>query len=157
MNATAFSVLPLKRYAEFRGRSTRSELVAFYVLVLTVSLLLGWAGVAIGFEAQEWASSGLALFLFCPSVAVAVRRLHDGGRSGWWLLVALPWLIAAAWTFFARPGPWAIQTHLEFPWWIDVPLGLCGAALAILLLLDDDPKPNRYGPNPRYGSVGDPA
>ncbi|HYD13057.1 MAG TPA: DUF805 domain-containing protein [Allosphingosinicella sp.] len=157
MSAVAFSVLPLKRYAEFRGRSTRTELIAFYLLVLTVTVLLGWGGTAISFHAQQWVSSGLALLLFCPSVALAVRRLHDSGRSGWWLLVALPFLVASAWAFFARPGPWAIQTHLEFPWWIDVPLGLTGAALAILLLLDDEPGPNRFGPNPRYGPAGEPA
>ena len=31
----------------------------------------------------------LSLFIFIPSIAVGVRRLHDTGRSGWWLLISL--------------------------------------------------------------------
>lgn len=40
--------------------------------------------------------SGLfSLALFIPSLAVAVRRLHDIGRSGWWLLIGLIPLVGA--------------------------------------------------------------
>ena len=157
MNLAAASVLPLKRYAEFGGRSTRRELLAFCVLVIAANLVIGLFGVAIGLKAQQGALTGLSLFLACPMLALAVRRLHDNGRSGWWLLLAAPAAVAAGWEFFARPGPWALPTHLTFPWWVDVPLGLCGAALAVLLLLDDDHEANEYGPNPRYLPVGEPA
>ena len=30
----------------------------------------------------------LSLFLFLPSLGVSVRRLHDIGKSGWWLLLS---------------------------------------------------------------------
>jgi uncharacterized membrane protein YhaH (DUF805 family) len=157
MDAAAASVLPLKRYAEFRGRSTRTEMLAFYVLVLMVTVAIGFSSVAIGVEAQQRVMTGLTLFLVCPSAALAMRQLHDTGRNGWWLLLAGPWAIATGWEFFARPGPWAMRVHLAFPWWVDVPLGLCGATLTILLLLDDDAETNRFGPNPRYGLMGEPA
>jgi uncharacterized membrane protein YhaH (DUF805 family) len=157
MDAAAFSVLPLKRYAEFDGRSTRTELLAFYLLVVIANLFIGYASIAIGFEAQEWVQSGLSLLLLCPSVALAVRRLHDTGRSGWWLLIALPAAGVMAWEFFARPGPWAMPVRLQFPWWIDVPFGLTGVVLVGLLLWGDEEGPNGYGPNPRYGPVGEPA
>ncbi|WP_395613333.1 DUF805 domain-containing protein, partial [Allosphingosinicella sp.] len=113
MNAAAFSVLPLKRYAEFHGRSTRGELAAFYVLVIITNVVIGYLGVAIGFEAQQWVQSGLSLLLLCPTAALGVRRLHDSGWSGWWLMLGLPATAVGTWEFFSRPGPWSRPIHLE--------------------------------------------
>jgi len=40
-----------------------------------------------------------SLAIFIPSLAVGVRRLHDTGRSGWWLLISLIPLIGTIWLF----------------------------------------------------------
>lgn len=64
------------KYATFSGRARRSEYWWFALLSLILSLI---PVVNIIY--------GLAAFI--PGIAVCVRRLHDTGRSGWWLLLAL--------------------------------------------------------------------
>src|SRR6187402_1361182 len=78
---------PYKRYADFRGRSTRTEywlFVLFYLIVYVACLLVGTAS---GSENASVALASLfALGSLVPSLAVAVRRLHDTDRSGWNIL-----------------------------------------------------------------------
>lgn len=64
------------KYATFSGRARRSE----YWWFCLCNVILG----CIPFVNFIW---GLAVLI--PSLAVCVRRLHDTGRSGWWLLLAL--------------------------------------------------------------------
>jgi len=144
----AWAVLPLRRYAEFGGRSTRTELVAFYLLVM---LILAF-GVALSLFVPVLRSAGIAvvgwfllLALLCPSVALAVRRLHDSGRSGWWALLALPGNALNLLNDFYT-GP-ALDPERMAP--LADLAGLASLALLVLLLWNDDPEPNRYGPNPR--------
>jgi uncharacterized membrane protein YhaH (DUF805 family) len=144
----AWAVLPLRRYAEFGGRSTRTELVAFYLLVM---LILAF-GVALSVFVPVLRSAGIAvvgwlllLALLSPSVALAVRRLHDSGRSGWWALLALPGnALNLLHDFY--PGA-ALEPERMAP--LADLAGLAGLGLLVLLLWNDDPEPNRYGPNPR--------
>lgn len=83
----------LAKYALFRGRARRREYWRFvlnyllcYAALLVVDLLTG----TFSFESQRGLLGGLfLLFMFIPALAVAVRRLHDTGRSGWWLLLAV--------------------------------------------------------------------
>lgn len=84
-------------YAQFSGRASRSEYWWFYLF----TVLAGVAADTIGDTVGNIAS--LALFL--PSLALAARRLHDTGRSGWWFLliltvigipVVLYWLVKAS-------------------------------------------------------------
>ena len=83
----------LKKYAVFNGRARRKEYWSFFLFNILVSILLAVIDMAIGsFNAE--AGMGLlggiyALAVLIPSIAVSVRRLHDTGRSGWWLLIAL--------------------------------------------------------------------
>lgn len=69
----------LKKYAIFEGRASRREFWMF----LLANLLLGIVAHIIS------PTFGMlySLFVFLPSLAVAVRRLHDAGRSGWWMLI----------------------------------------------------------------------
>jgi uncharacterized membrane protein YhaH (DUF805 family) len=144
----AWALLPLRRYAEFGGRSTRTELVAFYLLIMLVGVPLTFAMLLLrSFEIAIAAGWLLQLALLCPSLALAVRRLHDSGRSGWWLLLAVPGVALSIWQDFhpeAAPRPKGLPSPLE--------LAISAASLAslVLLLWNDDPGPNRYGPNPRY-------
>jgi uncharacterized membrane protein YhaH (DUF805 family) len=81
----------LNQYVGFSGRARRSEYwywVLFYVVLSVIASLLDRA-----FFGGSWSRAfitgivGLALLL--PSLAVAVRRLHDTSRSGWWILIGL--------------------------------------------------------------------
>jgi uncharacterized membrane protein YhaH (DUF805 family) len=83
----------LKKYAVFSGRARRKEYWFFVLWFLIISIVLaiidGVVGLRIG-EARLGVLQGLyALALLIPSLAVAVRRLHDTGRTGWWLLIVL--------------------------------------------------------------------
>jgi uncharacterized membrane protein YhaH (DUF805 family) len=91
-------VSALKKYAVFSGRSQRAEywyFMLFYVLIsLIVGFLDGIAGTTIGPQGQTGLISfALLLAMLLPSLAVSVRRLHDIGRSGWWLLIGFVPLI----------------------------------------------------------------
>lgn len=80
-------LMPLLRYAEFDGRSSRREFWGFQVLQLIAGFLLVQAT-----EAPALLALGLVALLL-PNVAVAVRRMHDQNRSGWLLLlVVIPYV-----------------------------------------------------------------
>lgn len=80
----------LKRYAKFSGRACRSE---YWYLALTtgiIGFIVGFVGVlTVGEEVTNNIIRILQLALLLPSLAVAVRRLHDTGRSAWNLLWAI--------------------------------------------------------------------
>jgi uncharacterized membrane protein YhaH (DUF805 family) len=85
---------PLKKYADFSGRARRMEYWMFVVLNIGVSIvasildrILGMGGMIGGMYGLLQLVAMLALLV--PGLAVAVRRLHDQDRSGWWLLIAL--------------------------------------------------------------------
>lgn len=95
----------LKAYAEFGGRAGRAEywyFVLFNILVsIGLSVALGLLGAMAGSDALGSLSGLYSLAVLVPSVAVGVRRLHDTGRSGWWMLIALvPILGAIALIYF---------------------------------------------------------
>jgi uncharacterized membrane protein YhaH (DUF805 family) len=77
-----------KKYATFSGVATRPEYWWFFLFDFLGSIVFALTGVAA--LRLVW-----ALALLLPGLAVAVRRLHDTGRSAWWILTALiwPWLI----------------------------------------------------------------
>ena len=77
-----------KKYATVEGRASRSEYWWFFLFSVIVQV----AGHIIGGEAL----AGLAaLAMLLPGVGVGGRRLHDIGRSAWWLLIGLIPLIGA--------------------------------------------------------------
>jgi uncharacterized membrane protein YhaH (DUF805 family) len=81
------------KYAMFGGRARRKEYWYFVLFNLLASIALGVIDGITGTYSED-AGLGLlggiyALAVFIPSIAVAMRRLHDTGRSGWWLLLAL--------------------------------------------------------------------
>jgi uncharacterized membrane protein YhaH (DUF805 family) len=78
---------PLKKYTDFNGRARRKEYWSFALGNFLISLVFGGAGFGIGLG-SEYLSSLFGLFILIPSIAVGVRRLHDTGRSGWWLLIS---------------------------------------------------------------------
>lgn len=137
-------ILPLKRYAEFSGRSRRLEYWMFALLnlivfaVLTALLFMG----GLSTSALENPEAGLPPFnaffiviaivmaawviaIFVPSIAVVVRRLHDRDMSGWWYAGLI------------------VVSFVPFVGFI------ASIAFLVLMLLPGTPGPNRYGPDPK--------
>ncbi|MEG0025431.1 MAG: DUF805 domain-containing protein [Akkermansia sp.] len=93
----------MKKYATFSGRATRSEYWLFYLWAIIFSVIptiLGSISMGLGNEANLSLLKGLgvllmilsyliSLALFLPSFAVCVRRLHDIGKSGTYILFGL--------------------------------------------------------------------
>lgn len=109
MSPLAYMILPYRRFAEFSGRSCRAEywwFTLFSAVIYAVFAAMAYlAGIdVIGIFEQDGpvaakqilvgpaaiAAIALAALFFCvsllPSLAVAIRRLHDIGYSGWWYL-----------------------------------------------------------------------
>lgn len=104
---------PWRHYADFAGRSSRTEfwlffLVFYAVLAALVGVPIMAMGAANVFElGAEPSGAMLATFIpagllvlaaIMPSIALAVRRLHDSDKSGWlYLLTFIPYI---GWIFF---------------------------------------------------------
>ena len=76
----------LSKYATFSGRSRRSEYWWFALFNMLVSIVGAGVDAALGRNLIQFV---VALALLLPNIAVLVRRLHDTGRSAWWLLIGL--------------------------------------------------------------------
>ena len=94
----------LKQYVDFSGRARRKEYWMFAlinaIIVIVLQLVDGLLGTGINtasaggsgvsFGISLGILSGLySLAVLLPGLAVAIRRLHDTDRSGWWVLIAL--------------------------------------------------------------------
>jgi uncharacterized membrane protein YhaH (DUF805 family) len=77
----------LENYANFNGRARRAEFWWYFLANLIISIVFNVLAAAASFFAIL--SLIYALAVLIPGLAVGVRRLHDTGRSGWWLLIAL--------------------------------------------------------------------
>jgi uncharacterized membrane protein YhaH (DUF805 family) len=94
MNPFNYFLKVLKNYANFNGRARRSEYWYFTLFSLIISIILIFADQAIG---SEEGILGLIFSLgtIIPSIAVGVRRMHDVGKSGWYLLIPIYNLVLA--------------------------------------------------------------
>ncbi|MFF4506178.1 DUF805 domain-containing protein [Streptomyces sp. NPDC001401] len=79
----------LKKYAVFSGRARRKEYWMYTLFVVVIYAVL----IGIGIGAKVTAVLALAgifyVAILLPSLAVSVRRLHDTGHSGWWILFGI--------------------------------------------------------------------
>jgi uncharacterized membrane protein YhaH (DUF805 family) len=122
-----WATLPLKRYAEFTGRSRRKEYWLFLLLAIGISIvasildsILGMGSMIAGTYGPLRVLVGLALVV--PWLAVSIRRLHDSDRSGWWLLIGV------------------------------VPI-VGGIIVLVLMALEGTRGANRFGADPKAGEV----
>jgi uncharacterized membrane protein YhaH (DUF805 family) len=118
--------MPLRRYAEFSGRSRRKEywmftlgLAIVYALVAMVMLTSASADGFMGLGAISLALIGVVgLALFIPALAVQVRRFHDQDKSGWFVLLNL------------------------------IPY-IGGIIVLVMMCIEGTRGPNRFGPDPK--------
>ena len=83
--------MPLKRYTDFAGRSRRKEywffVLGVWIVMIALSIIEGLAGLS-GMVGGAYGPLTALFYLgiLVPSIAVAIRRMHDQDRSGWWIL-----------------------------------------------------------------------
>ncbi len=90
-----FKDVVFNKYAQFDGRARRSEFWYFVLINMLIQLVVGGLGEMMGSFLFQGLSGLISLALLVPGIAVAVRRLHDTGRSGWNLLWALLPIVGA--------------------------------------------------------------
>jgi uncharacterized membrane protein YhaH (DUF805 family) len=116
-------VRPWRHYADFRGRSRRLEYLLFAltfyggmigVAVLGALINLTFVGLADDANFNLFVTVPVLLFILAslvPGLAVTVRRMHDLGLSGWWLMIVcvpfigqvLAWLLTFIIIFIPAP------------------------------------------------------
>jgi uncharacterized membrane protein YhaH (DUF805 family) len=141
-------------YANFRDRAARAE-YWWWALFATVVLTIAW--VLDFFVFRGWTIGPFylvfALASMLPSLSVTVRRLHDTGRSGWWLLIPVALAFAASFVtiagLIASDGQ-APGTGIVLFIGLLIVLWLASTILLLVwMALPSIPGNNAYGPN-RY-------
>ena len=127
-----------KKYFDFKGRASRSE-YWYFVLFLVIGYAIG---IGLSFVAFPFTFllGAFVIAIIIPWISVAVRRLHDINKSGWWVALPLPAGIIE--TIFSVYR----QTTFEI---IFAVIGFgCSIYLIILYCTAGDSKQNRFGKNP---------
>ena len=141
MTAFELAMQPLKKYAVFKGRASRSEFWTFFVFVLVFQAVAGVIGLLLGGRGVFAFLTGVLLIV--PQLAVTVRRLHDVGKSGRELVVPGLMLLAMPLVVVFR----GVIANI-------VALGYAGivlllfANLLLLLIKKGSSIPNRHGASP---------
>lgn len=139
-----------KQYVDFHGRASRAEFWMFfgvcYMVQLVFSIVMNVSqGVSV--DAVNPISLIYLVYLmviFIPSLAVGVRRLHDIGKSGWYLAGAL---ILAVILAFAIGLAIAFKSNVVAI--VSMPLFMILIlAFYIVPMLKGQPGENKWGPNP---------
>ena len=111
---TVVRTILFKKYVQFHGRAPRHEfwwwtlaliIANFIAVFIDMSLLNSNVQIVAEPGRVEMSDEGplaaiLSLATLLPSISVAVRRLHDVGKSGWWLLVMFVPLLGALYLIF---------------------------------------------------------
>lgn len=142
----------INKYATFSGRAPRSEFWWFALFNAIVSICaqaaffgigLGLGGVKGAALATNICSALVFLLFFIPSIAVAVRRLHDTGRSGWWIMLVygpmLLLVVLLVLLMLTRNEILAILLLVNYV------LLLIGCIWLLVLSLLDSDEENKYG------------
>lgn len=116
-------LMPLKRYADFSGRSRRKEYWMFLLGVIIAAVILSIVEGVLGLQGMVGGVYGpltllLILGIIIPSIAVQVRRFHDQDKSGWFVLLGF------------------------------IPI-VGGLIVLVFMLLEGTKGPNRFGPDPK--------
>ena len=116
-------MMPLRRYADFSGRSGRKEYWMFVLGVFIAFVVLSMVEGLLGMSGMVGGAYGpltliLVLALIIPGIAVQVRRFHDQDKSGWFVLLGL------------------------------IPV-LGSIAVLVFMCLDGTKGDNRFGPDPK--------
>lgn len=139
----------LKKYAVFSGRAQRKEYWMFYLFnflfMLGLSAVDKLIGMSLNGRRVDLLSAIYSLAVLVPLLAVAVRRFHDIGKNGGWVLFYFCAIFScsiAASLLVAFNHLWTMLLSV---------LLLFAFSLSFILFLarDGQPGENKYGPNPK--------
>lgn len=120
-------LMPLRKYADFSGRSRRKEywmfLLGVVIAAIVLSVVENVLGLAGMFGPYGPLTTLLMLGVLIPSIACQVRRFHDQDKSGWFVLIGL------------------------------IPF-VGGLIVLVFMLMEGTRGPNQYGPDPKGTDVG---
>jgi len=149
--------LGVSRLTDFRGRSRRSEfwwfILAFYVAMFFVEFFL-----TLFLPAMVETIISIALMFL--AFGVTVRRLHDVGQSGWWVVAS--WIVSAIGQVYSNNlmasgvlesgnTKEMLEAMITPIFWIPVLIGsILSIVIFIFCLLDSKVKSNKYGASPKY-------
>lgn len=171
-----------KKYFDFTGRARRSEYWWFVLFVILcssavsflTSMCIGFLDVdtVLGVQVASVISTVVTLVFVIPHIAVLTRRLHDTGRSGWWVVVQALLLVAyvVSYAIVMLPllgkmdfgsDPFALAkvmtdsmasspiaaTVMAFT---SLPMAILAIVIFIFTLFDSKWGENKYGPSPKY-------
>lgn len=139
--------MPFQRLTDFSGRSRRTEFWLFWLVALILQMIASYIDTATG---QRNMISGMGpvtlvvtFILLMPAATVGIRRLHDIGRSGWWMLLfGLPYL---GWMVSIESGSQSVIAAIA--------LLLGSVILLVLLVQPGTPADNAFGPDPKRGAA----
>ncbi|MCX8528011.1 MAG: DUF805 domain-containing protein [Candidatus Nanopelagicales bacterium] len=104
----------LKNLTNFEGRASRSEFWWWYLFIVIINIIFGGIVSTISGNGMGTATTiivwVISMILFLATLSVAIRRLHDTGRSGWWALLYLVCCVGQIiliifWASPSQPGP----------------------------------------------------
>jgi len=118
MNAWQYFASAVKKYAVFSGRARRAEFWWFALFSWLITMAASLIGALMGMESivlfwvDEYTPVAIgnilyilaSLFFFLPGLAVAIRRMHDVGKSGWYYLIPIYDIVLAATAGDAGPN-----------------------------------------------------
>lgn len=91
----------LSRFLDFQTRSSRPQFWFWFLFIVLLHFGAAIVLSVLGSSLLGWLFQLVSFALILPSAAVAVRRLHDIGRSGWWFLIyfipLIGWIILLVW------------------------------------------------------------
>jgi uncharacterized membrane protein YhaH (DUF805 family) len=143
-------LLAFKKYATFSGRSRRQEYWMFFLFNVIISIVLALLDQLLGLKltSEGINNTGVlgviySLATFVPGLSIAVRRLHDTNRSGWFLLMPIaPYILVILGLILRGFGSILIIIG-----------GLAVLGLAILLIVwlatEGTSGENQYGSDPK--------
>jgi uncharacterized membrane protein YhaH (DUF805 family) len=143
---------------DFTGRSRRLEVGWYWMASMLVEaasgLLFEWL---LNSNAAFFAGMLVNMILALPLFALFARRLHDHGRTGWWVLLTPPTLAANLYKTLQ------VHSHAFDPAWSglgywNLPLFAAALLLCVFIVAPGDIGENRYGSDPRlepYGPLAD--
>lgn len=157
------------RCTDVRGRASRSEYWQFVMLQGLIGMVFGVLRTILFISNPSLSlmlglvQGLLTLAMAVPAFTVAIRRLHDTNRSGWWLLLAAPGQIGLVFLIFgglalafvsASHGGLAAVLGQDMNGWIVSLLIMtvvctgCALTLFIFMCQKGNHGPNRFGPDP---------
>ena len=157
--------LASSRILDFSGRSRRSEFWWWMLIIIIANWLVST------FISNLMISTLLAIIVMFFGLAVTARRLHDAGKSAWWVYIS--YAIGIVYNFLASTSPAIVKVMEEAKsgglstktmekmmtehagdfttfGFLGLLMAIVALIVVIMCTLDSKPAPNKYGQSPKY-------